>query len=69
MNRSMILENLHHIYKSLCFATGTMASNSYRERKPIDFTNKKNKIISRLWGLIFFKREFSRTYLCKLRTH
>ena len=41
MNRSMILENLHHIYESLCFATGTMASNHYRERKPIDFTNKK----------------------------
>ena len=38
MNRSMILENLHHIYESLCFATGTMASKPYRERKHIDFT-------------------------------
>ena len=25
MNRSMILENLHHIYESLCFTTGTKA--------------------------------------------
>ena len=41
MNRSMILENFHHIYESLCFATGTMASKPYRERKHIDFTNKK----------------------------
>ena len=32
MNRSMILEKLQHIYESLCFATGTMASNPYRER-------------------------------------
>ena len=43
MTRSMILENLHHIYESLCFATGTMASKPYRERKHIDFTNKKIK--------------------------
>ena len=43
MNRSMILKHLHHIYESLCFATGTMASKPYRKRKPIDFTNKKIK--------------------------
>ena len=43
MNHSMILEKLHHIYESLCFATETMASNPYRKRKPIDFTNKKIK--------------------------
>ena len=43
MNRSMILENLHHIYESLCFSTETTALNPYRERKHIDFTNKKIK--------------------------
>ena len=43
MNRSMILENLHHIYESLCFTTGTMASKPYRERDTIAFTNKKIK--------------------------
>ena len=43
MNRSMILEKLHLIYESLCFATGTKASKPYRKRKPIDFTNKKIK--------------------------
>ena len=43
MNRSMILENPHHIYESLCFTTGTKASKPYRERKHIDFTNKKIK--------------------------
>ena len=43
MNRSMILENLVHIYESLCFATGTMASKPYRGRRPIEFTKiKKN---------------------------
>ena len=41
MNRSMILENLHHICESLCFATEIKASKPYRERKHIDFTNKK----------------------------
>ena len=39
----MILEKLHHIYESLCFATKTMASNPYRERQHIDFTNEKIK--------------------------
>ena len=40
---SMILENLQHIYESLCFATETMASKPYKERMPIDFTKKKIK--------------------------
>ena len=43
MNRSMILEKLHHIYESLCLAKGVKASRPYRKRKPIDFTNKKIK--------------------------
>ena len=41
MNRSMILEKLHHIYESLCFESGIRASNPYRGMGPIDFTNKK----------------------------
>ena len=41
MNRSMILEKLHHIYESLCFESGIKASNPYRGMVPIDFTNKK----------------------------
>ena len=44
MNRSMILENLHHIYESLCVTKGIKASKPYRKRKPIDFTNKKIKL-------------------------
>ena len=52
MNRSMILEKLHHIYESLCFTKGIKASKPYRKRKTIDFTNKKNKIMPRLWGLV-----------------
>ena len=43
MNRSMILENLHHIYESFCLTTGTKASEPYKGRKHIDFTNKKMK--------------------------
>ena len=43
MNRSMILEKLHHIYESLCFQSGIRASNPYRGMGPIDFTNKKIK--------------------------
>ena len=39
----MILENLHHIYESLCLTKGIKASKPYRKRKPIDFTNKKIK--------------------------
>ena len=55
MNRSMILENLHHIYESLCFATGTMASNPYRERKHINFTNKKMKSCQDCGGVLSLK--------------
>ena len=43
MNRSMILEKLHLIYKNICFATGTKASKPHRKRKPIDFANEKIK--------------------------
>ena len=43
MNRSMILEKLHHIYESLCFESGIRPSNPYRGMRPIDFTNKKIK--------------------------
>ena len=63
MNRSMILENLHHIYESLCFATGTMALNSYRERKPIDFTNKKIKSCQDCGGS-FSLKESSAELIC-----
>ena len=56
MNRSMILENLHHIYESLCFESGIRASNPYRGMRPTDFTNKKNKSMPRLWRRAFFKR-------------
>ena len=43
MNRSMVLENLHHIYESLCFESRIRASKPYINMKPIDFTNKKIK--------------------------
>ena len=45
MNRSMILEKLHHIYESLCFTTGIKASKPYRGRRAI-------KIRPRLWWLV-----------------
>ena len=39
MNRSMILENLQHIYESLCFESGIRPSNPYIGMRPVDFTN------------------------------
>ena len=57
MNRSMILEKLHHIYESLCFTTGTMASKPYRERKHIEFTNKKIKSCQDCGGAFFLKND------------
>ena len=57
MDRSMILEKLHLIYESLCFATRTKASKPYRERKPIDLTNKKIKSCQDCGGALLFSLE------------
>ena len=70
MNRSMILEKLHHICESLCFESGIKASNPYRGMRPIDFKNKKIKACQDCGGSFSLKDLiFSRTYLRKLRTH
>ena len=41
MNRSMLLENLQHIHKNLCFESRIRPSNHYKRMRPINFTNKK----------------------------
>ena len=43
MNRSMLLEKLHHIYENLCFATGIKASKPYR-KKILPLQIKKNHV-------------------------
>ena len=40
MFRSMILEKLHHIYKSLCFTTGTMGFKTLRRNETYWFYKK-----------------------------
>ena len=41
MRCAMLLENLQHIHKNLCFESRIKPPNPYREMWPIDFTNKK----------------------------
>ena len=67
MKRSMILENLQHTHQNLCFESEIRPSNPYRRMRPINFTNKKNTIMPRLWRQV--KRRFCRTYLRKLWPH
>ena len=69
MHRSMLLEQLQHIHENLCFESGIRPSNRYREMWPIDFTNKNMKPCQDCGGKFFFRRWFSRTYLCKLWPH
>ena len=64
MNRSMILEKLHHIYESLCPAKGIKASKPYRKKKPIDFTNKKKIKSCQDCGGSFCSRNTSAELFC-----
>ena len=66
MNRSMILEKLHHISESLCFTTRTKASKSYRKRNTIDFTNKKIKSCQDCGGSFCFKNTSAELFLYKM---
>ena len=68
LTRSMLLENLQHIHENLCFESGISPLKPYRRIRPIECINK-NTIMPRLWGQVFFKRWFGRTYLCELQTH
>ena len=65
----MLLEKLQHIHENICFESGIRPPNPYREMWPIDYTNKKNTIMSRLWRQVLFRRGFSRTYLYEFCPH
>ena len=65
MNRSMILEKLHHIYESLCFTKGIKASKPYRKRNPIDFINKKIKSCQDCGGAFCFKNTSAELFCIK----